>query len=40
MKGRDLFRRFDGLGQKCKPLFLEGNPPPGNDGNGGEPEGK
>ena len=40
MKGRGLFRRFDGLGQKCKPLVLEGDPPSGNDGNGGESEGK
>ena len=38
--GRGLRRRTDGFGQKVEPLSLEGDPTPGNDGDGSESEGE
>jgi hypothetical protein len=38
--GRGLRRRRDGLRQEIKPLLLEGDPTPGNDGDGSESEGE
>jgi len=36
----DLARGLDNLGQVLKPLPLEGNPPSGNEGNRGKPQGE
>lgn len=39
-KGRGLARGLDDLGKVVKPFPLKGNPPSGNEGDGGKPQGE